>query len=412
MTDAKKPLAKKPIAETLPPDLRLLVLCARTRLDDASAAQLRALALAGPDWEGVLEGARHHGIMPLLHRHLSGLGAPLVPASVLAELGLYARTNAVHNLMLAHALLRILAALTERGVEAVPYKGPALAESAYGDVSLRSFKDLDIIVQPQDFGRAADALQSLGYALSDHNPDGHFHESFMHAETGIFVELHHDVIVRRYFPTPLELNLMWRDLTRITLLGQPVASFAPEDTLLLLCLHGSRHAWQGLTWTADVSEFIGAHPQLDWERVVQKAARARLSRMVLLGLQLAHTVLAAPLPGEVQRVLKADPKLEQLARQIVTRMHSKSGPLREATLTHRLQLAMRSGLLRLPLYAQLIALLLRPNAQDRAAVRLPAGWRVGYYFVRPLRLVRRYLLPRLSTVSVKGRAGTVAPDRD
>lgn len=170
--------SKKSLAESLPLEFQLLVVCARTRLDSASAAQLGALVEAGVDWDRVLEGARHHGVMPLLHRHLSDLGA-LVPAPVLAELSLYARNNAVHNLMLAHALLRILAALGQQGVGAVPYKGPVLASSAYGDVSLRSFKDLDLIVEAQDFGRAADTLQRLGYALSDHNPDGHFHETFV-----------------------------------------------------------------------------------------------------------------------------------------------------------------------------------------------------------------------------------------
>ena len=402
----------KTFAANVPLEFQLLVVCARTRLDDASSAQLRTLVAAGMDWEEVLKGARHHGVMPLLHRHLSSLGAPGVPAPVLEKLGSYACKNAAHNLMLAHALLHILNTLEQQGVEAVPYKGPVLAGSAYGDLSLRSFKDLDVIVRPQDFGRASETLQNLGYALSDKNPEGHFHESFVQPETGVLVELHHDVIQRRYFPTPLELSRMWRDLTRVPLLGQPVASFRPEDTLLLLCLHGSKHAWQGLTWIGDVSEFVKAHPQLDWQLVLQQAEQARLSRMVSLGLHLAHTVLQAPLPGEVQQVLKSDPKLTKLSRQIVTRMHEKRGPLGEATLTHRLQLAMRSGLLQVPLYLKFVTFLLRPNAQDRAAARLPAGWTFGYYLLRPLRLIRRYLLPQLSAGSKKGPARTMVADRD
>jgi hypothetical protein len=392
-------ISTKTFAASVPLELRLLIICARTRLDDASAAQLRTLVGAGVDWEEVLKGARRHGVMPLLHRHLSGLGTFGVPAPVLEKLGSYARKNAVHNLMLAHALLGVLKALEQQGVAAVPYKGPVLASSAYGDVSLRSFKDLDVIVQPQDFGRASATLQRLGYALSDKNPDGHFHESFVQPETGVQLELHHDVLQRRYFPTPLELSRMWRDLTRVPLLGQPVTSFTPEDTLLLLCLHGSKHAWQGLTWIGDVSEFVKAHPALDWELVLQKAEQARLSRMVLLGLHLAHTVLEAPLPEGVQQVLKTDPKLVTLSQQIVTRMHEKRGPLGEATLTHRLQLAMRSGLLRVPLYLKFVTFLLRPNAQDRAAAHLPAGWTFGYYLVRPLRLIRRYLLPKAKVAS-------------
>lgn len=402
---------KKP-PETPPLEFQLLLACARTRLDSTLAAQLSALAAAGLDWKKVLKGARHHGVTPLLHRHLSRLGSPLVPASVLADLGSYARKNAAHNLALAHALLRILEALKQGGVEAVPYKGPVLASSAYGDVSLRSFKDLDIIVEARHFRSAVDTLQGLGYALSDRNPDGHFHESFVHAETGILVELHHDVIQRRYSPIALELSALWRDLTRSTLLGQPVAAFQPEDMLLLLCLHGSNHAWQGLTWVCDVSEYLSAHPELDWELTLRKAAQAGISTIVLLGLQLAHTLLGAPLPERVRQVLEADPKLSRLSRQIGTRMYERRGPLREAVLTYQLQLAMRPGRLKLPFYLKFITFILRPNAQDRAAAQLPTGWRFGYYFVRPLRLIRRYLFPQLRGVLEKGRARTGVLDRD
>ena len=403
---------KKPIAETPPLEFQLLLVCARTRLNGTLAAQLSALAAAGPDWETVLKGARHHGVMPLLHRHLSRLGAPLVPASVLTDLSSYARKNAVHNLALSHALLRILETLKQEGIEAVPYKGPVLSGGAYGDVSLRSFKDLDIIVRPQDFERAATTLQGFGYALSDRNPDGHFHESFAHAETGIVVELHHDVIQRRYSPIALELSALWRNLTPSTLLGQPVATFRPEDMLLLLCLHGSNHAWQGLTWICDVSEFISAHPQLDWELVLQKAAQAGISTIVLLGLGLAHTLLGSPLPEKIKQVLEADPKLPKLTRQITTRMYRRREPLREAVLTYQLQLAMRPARLQAPFYLKFITFILRPNAQDRAAAQLPTRWRFGYYLVRPLRLVRRYLFPQLWTVLEKGRARTGVLDRD
>jgi len=191
-----------------------------------------------------------------------------------------------------------------------------------------------------------------------------------------------------------------------------VASFSAEDTLLLLCLHGSSHAWQGLMWVADVSEFVKAHLDLDWELLLQKAAQAKLSRIVLLGLHLAYTVLDAPLPEEVRQVLSADRKLSRLSQGIVVRMYKKRGPLSEATRTRRLQFTMRSGLLKLPLYLQFIAFLLRPNAQDRAAAQLPAGWGAGYYVVRPLRLIRCYLLPKLGTESREGRARTAVMDED
>jgi hypothetical protein len=106
-----------------------------------------------------------------------------------------------------------------------------------------------------------------------------------------------------------------------------------------------------------------------------------------------RTLLGAPLPERVKQVLEADPKLSRLTRQITLRMYARQGPLREAVLTYQLQLAMRPGRLKAPFYLKFITFVLRPNAQDRAAAQLPARWRFGYYLVRPLRLIRRYLLP-------------------
>ena len=341
----------------LPTELQLLIVCSRTELDTATAERLGTLVGAEPDWQKVLSGARHHGVAPLAQRHLNRFQEN-VPAFVLAELGSYARSNAVHNLMLSNALLGILGELTRIGVEAVPYKGPVLASSAYGDVSLRSFKDLDVIVRPEDFGNAVTSLEAFGYRATGGDPKGHFHTSFVHVKAGVMLELHYGVLRRSVFPTPLTINKLWPRLTKVPFLGSQVNSFSPEDTLLLLCLHGSSHAWQGLTWMCDVAEYVRTHP-LDWQVFLQTAKEARLLRMALLGIKLAHDVLDAPLPEHVLNTLDADPKLQTLSQTIVLRWHSKALD-HEAALTQRLQLEMRSGWERVPLYGRLVKKRLQP----------------------------------------------------
>ena len=338
-------------AKDMPTELELLVTCSRTVLSAALVEKLGALVKAKPDWERVLYGARYHGVTPLVCRHLSLYGA--VPAAVQTELSSYSRRNTVHNLLLSSALLELLSTLKEQGVTAVPYKGPVLAAQVYGDVSLRSSKDLDVIVKPKDFGQAATILETLGYTPTNDDPNGHFHTGFVHSKTGVMLELHHNVLRRSVFWTPLTVKKLWPRLCEVSFLGQQVTSFSLEDTLLLLCLHGSSHAWQGLTWICDVAEYVRAHPTFDWQRFLQTAKRARLLRMTLLGLKLAHDVLDAPLPEDVLQTLNADPKLQTLSQTIMMRMYEQNIQ-NEATLTYRLQQQMRSGLWWLPLYGRLV----------------------------------------------------------
>jgi hypothetical protein len=91
----------------------------------------------------------------------------------------------------------------------------------------------------------------------------------------------------------------WQSLPSATISGRRVATLAPEELLLVLCLHGTKHRWSSLGWLVDVAEMIRAHPRLDWDRLLAAAQRHRCVRRVNLGLSLARTVLDAPLPAGV-----------------------------------------------------------------------------------------------------------------
>ncbi|HEY3839236.1 MAG TPA: nucleotidyltransferase family protein, partial [Bryobacteraceae bacterium] len=63
-----------------------------------------------------------------------------------------------HNMTLTAELFRILGLFNKSGIEVIPFKGPTLAVAAYGDLSLRMFADLDILVSEQDLDAAVDTL--------------------------------------------------------------------------------------------------------------------------------------------------------------------------------------------------------------------------------------------------------------
>ncbi len=76
------------------------------------------------------------------------------------------------NILLTHELQKLLALFADNDVRAVPYKGPALALQLYGNVALRQFSDLDILVHPRDVLRARDLLLAEGYAQLPPLTDG------------------------------------------------------------------------------------------------------------------------------------------------------------------------------------------------------------------------------------------------
>ena len=85
----------------------------------------------------------HHGLVPLLYRRLSVAMDPTQSAG-LEAFRQRDKVNAHRTLWLTVELINIHKHLVARGLEVLPYKGPALAESLYGNVALRQFSDLDL----------------------------------------------------------------------------------------------------------------------------------------------------------------------------------------------------------------------------------------------------------------------------
>ena len=91
-------------------------------------------------------------------------------------------------------------------------------------------------------------------------------------------------------------------------------TFAPEDTLVALCVHGAKHLWYKLQWLCDIGELLCTHDRLDWERVMLQAQGSK--RMLFLGLYLVQHVLGVTLPEEICRMVSKDSFLPILTSQV------------------------------------------------------------------------------------------------
>jgi hypothetical protein len=140
--------------------------------------------------------------MPLLYRAISQNCPQAVPAEWLARLRMQYMMNAVRNMKMTAELLRLLDLFEENGIEAIPYKGPALAEQVFGDLALRTFCDLDIIVPKRDVLRAKDLLKKEcyrpEYSLSVAQEKAYLRSqceyNFNHQAKGIHLEIHWQIL--------------------------------------------------------------------------------------------------------------------------------------------------------------------------------------------------------------------------
>jgi hypothetical protein len=291
-------------------------------MTDAFRERIRQRVQEPLDWAAVLDLAWYHGVGPLLYQNLSTLCSDLVPAESLTQLRQRTQAGALLNRLLAQELVVLCEAFEAHGVPVMPIKGATLAASAYGDLTLRDFSDMDLLVPEGSIAEAEAVLRALGYEGKDpssdsgemDNEEGPYHV-FIKKRTLFRVDLQ-CVMAHQHFVFRLDRPEFWQHRMPVALANKTVQGLAPEDLLILLCVHGSKHAWEALKWVCDVAELLRAHDHMDWDRIFSSASTWRCRRLVLMGLSLAHLVLDAPLPEVVVARLSADSDVRMLSHRM------------------------------------------------------------------------------------------------
>jgi hypothetical protein len=373
------------------PEHDVLACCLRTAIDDATASRLASLLSGSLDWEYLIHAADFHGVLPQVHQVLSSRFLESLPHSALDELSVRARKQTVSNLLMASEMRSVIDLLGSNQIDAVPVKGPTLAISAYADIGLRQFGDIDILIRRRDVVRARDLLASSGYKPTlDLAPSQHELLSKLECECGfrraMYIELVWEVVLPSY-SFSMNDDELWRRLSRIEMEGVAVPVLSDEDTLLLLAVHGTKHAWRRLVWISDFARAVESSAT-DWTYALERARRLGGLRMLLVASRLAEALCGIDLPETVRRLIESDPAIEKLKALVERGLSRQVSIDREVSEDFRFYLRSRE---RLTDRARgLTRLLLTPTVNDLAAARLPDWLSFLYWPLHPLRLAAKY----------------------
>ena len=378
-----------------PPEIELLLACARLRLEPGDLARARAAVQIDIDWNRLLELASVHGLVPLLHLH-AARGEIRVPAEALADLNGRASAITQRNLQLTAELLVLLQLCADHALPVVPLKGLVLAQQIYASVALRRVGDLDLLLREDDLVRCMRLLDAHGYqpALDSPSVEDEFdrqnshHVSVVDPRRRIRVELHR-CLLRPRARGRWELDTIAPRLEQTQFMGRPVSVLAPEDLLVYLCEHGAEHSWIRLEWLVAVAELLRSGQVRDWTRVMRWADELGTTRRVRAAMLLAGQLFGVGATGPPVQLVHRD-RSARLANRAVVVSRLLKDPLRtlespterfaymfltDRTLAARLR---RCG-----------TTLLTPSLADRQAIPLPKALHPLYSATRPLRLLAR-----------------------
>jgi len=373
---------------------QILILIARRTLGKEASDHLRQLLQKELDWDYLLEMADRHCLIPLLCVHLNEVASPSVPPQVMFQLRNVNHRNTRSNLFLTGELIKVLEFLEANGIQAIPFKGPTLALQAYGDVGLRQFGDLDVLVHKQDVPQVKELLTSRGFKpkpqLNDEQQAALMRFDCAYNfdnERGVVLDVHWE-FVARHFSFRIDTNRLWDRLEAVGISGKQLLTLSAEDLLLILCLHGFTHLWERLGWICDVASMIDCRRDINWQLVLENATTLGVRGILSLGLFLAGDLLGASIPQEVSKSLQPDPKVKKLAahvrEQLFTERTTPAGVFAEAVTLVSLRERRRD---RLRACLRLAAM---PRSYDWMFLSVPDSLFFLYYLVRPLRLAGKY----------------------
>ena len=315
-----------PALDRLSPEAELVVRCATTR-PAGRDGRVDGLVAVGPDWEQVVEVASANGVAPLVLRQLDARALDL-PEEARSSLRRSSRQTSIRAMHLADELRTILDDLDHAGVSALPFKGPTLALASYGDLALRPFRDLDLLVPRAGLSRAVDRLQSLGYEWTVDAPrldDSAVLGGPFTRPLAAEFRLHRGPATVELRPRvgspsrPLDLAFegLWERRETVRLAEHPVPALSPEDRLLVLAYHGVKHRWDRLKWICDVAETTRAADGLEWGTLLERARASGARRKLCVALALADALFDAAVPAWVLLEARSDPRAVALADEAV-----------------------------------------------------------------------------------------------
>jgi hypothetical protein len=326
----------------------------------------------------------------LVYQGLRGCSA-IVPPATLDELRNHYELNARRNLKFTAELFRILDCLEAHAIPAIPFKGPALAETVYGDLALRSFCDLDVLVRPADVLRAKVALATLGYTPSTQFPpaverayvatgyeysfDGPAGRNLLEIQWGI---------LPRFYAVDFDCEAFFDCSVLTAVSGRTVHTLSAEHLLLVLCAHAAKHAWVRLGWLRDIAAVL--QQPADWN-LVEHARTLGIRRMVAVSLLLAQRLLGASIPDSVRELSRADREVEDLSERIARDLPGAEEYNSESVQYFGLMLRLRERTRDQLKF--LFRLAFTPSVGEWAMVRLPGPLFPIYRVIRLFRLGTR-----------------------
>ncbi len=376
-------------------EVELLLWSTYPQKTDLQKKRLKQLAQQTIDWSYLISLAYQHNVMPLLYRQLKANCPDLVPSELLNQLRLDFIANTSTNMALTGELLRILNLFEGQNIPVLSFKGPLLAQLAYGDLSSRQFGDLDLLIHESKVVNVHKLLLKEGYQSQCDLTDSqirayqklHYGLMYWNEAKNMTIDLHWSIFPK-YFSFSPTSEMIWAKLDEVNLENKKIQTLTIEILVLFLCANAAQHNWALLSLICELAHLLQKHPEIDWLLLESYLGKLGSKRMTLLSLNLIETIYGTDLPESLCQKLQSTPIITRLSTQIIEKLLSSNNQTKGFFSTCFYFQSMESWQDRLWYWINIIT---TPTVIEWKAIPLPAILFPLYYPIRLVRLCWKYI---------------------
>ena len=305
------------------------------------------------------------------------------------KLQLEAQRRIAGNLFLTRELFWVLDLFAANDIQVVPFKGLIWATLAYGNMALREFCDLDILVRPKDFPKAKELLVQQGY-----------HDKFLGSKEQeiaqvqmvrkdgqVKIDLHFGLVPQQFY-LQLDSEPFFEGLQTVSIAGRDIVTFSPENSVALGYINGTKDNWGMLKRIGDFAALVRTYPDVDWQDVLARCGTNESDRHFLMALLVVQNYLQISFAENLVKNSEQFPELSEIAAQ-----HKGLFNNAELGTCHLIGGLRLFQMMEMSFWGKVrysVGMALDVNERDRETFALPNFLFFLYYPLRIVRLIKTY----------------------
>ena len=293
----------------LSPASQLILSSAKLEPSVSELERLNDLIPQIENWDGLVAEIIVRQTAPLFFKKLPLLtNRNLIPAEATAKLQQAYYKSLSRGMVLYSTFEKVAEAFCIAGIQVVVLKGIYLSEWLYGDIALRQFSDMDLLVKKEDALQCLSILKNLGFKPSDaavtefissQSEIVHYAPMVLNnVSVEVHIKLH-----RQSKHYDIKIDAFLSNAEKLLLRNKPVYGLELHDLLIHLCVHLDKHFRGGHVQFTSFNDIVNLlekfKNEIDWTLLGQRSDYHACEQTVFKFLVLIHKFYNAALPKAI-----------------------------------------------------------------------------------------------------------------